>query len=271
MKTFGQFLREMALNAYRTSFVPVKDEEEEGYGKLPGGGKNLGLQVVHPGTRDEVEISGLFSKKDKVVLSHPKTFRTLEQRLSNSKYQFNILLMESMFVMFGNYKNEAEKFIKEQGIQTQGYITFIKNGTSGHLMTPWMILHTIGHAATTFTEISMEGQVKDAMIGISAYILEKEGKTDEIKNLYGPFLGWRTMLKEFLMFQSAKDITNGGIVPAELVNELVAEFLWHGGKIRIAPKYRDDPFVNHKIDSIRARIEEMLDLCVGQVIYDHYG
>jgi len=251
LKTFAQYLKEMSLSSYRTVLSPP-NTGEEGFTsdtKKVSKGTHIGTQVVNPG-RYEDEITGRFSNKDKAVLSHPKTFKTLEDRLSNSNYNFNILMIETAtnqryIGVLDDYKNDVDKYIKSQGIVTQNHITFVKNGTSGHVLTPWMILHTLGHAVVDY--IGEDTKIVELVRAIM-YQLDKAS---------------------IFHFKSAKEseIYNN---TNELVHELIAEFLWHGGRIRINPVFANNEDIKTKVATIESRIKTTLDYCVGQIVYDFY-
>lgn len=50
----------------------------------------------------------------------------------------------------GYYEGDVELYIKSNGIKKENHITFAKNASTGHLLIPWMILHTLGHALVEY-------------------------------------------------------------------------------------------------------------------------
>ena len=84
-----------------------------------------------PNTSDffsnQKDIEDQFSKKDRLIITHPKTFRILEEKLKDSKYNFNFLLVESQKDSSKNeYMEYLIKFMKENDINQQNHITFAK-------------------------------------------------------------------------------------------------------------------------------------------------
>lgn len=131
MKTFLEFLNEMSLKSYRHDLIDRPEREEEFYTDPRTGKKDLGNQIS---LTTDLPIVGRFSKKDRIVMTHPKTFRQLEEKLSQSEFDFNILMLEDkreVRVSDQVYRDQVENFMKSNGIQKEGRITFVKNGTSG--------------------------------------------------------------------------------------------------------------------------------------------
>lgn len=266
MKTFAEFLNEMALSSYRHKFGPDTGREE-GFSTLTSGKPDIGYQISGVGE----QISGRFSRKDRQVITHPRTARILEERLKESEFDFNILLIEDKWrgeksPRDGNqgYESQVEEFMEQNGMRTEGHITFVKNGTSGHVLTPWMILHTMGHALA-----EEEPMAHNWIRQIIHAILERisPGNND-----------FRTAARKgtfarLFMFKSASidDYHNSGNTPSELCNELIAEFLWNNGTIRIKPPYDEDQEVMSRVESMKMEIRSMLQRCVGKIIYDYFN
>lgn len=269
MKTFKEYINEMSLKSFKTRFEPIGNEPE-GFGAKEGGKTYLGSQVINPGGVDdhpETEITGRFSKKDRILLSHPATFQRLEQKLSNSRYDFNIIMMEFPSSRWSvsswkrpEYEDEVENFIKQERIETNGHITFAKNGTSGHVMTSWMVLHTMGHAAMEFA--GNDKIFSSILTGIVRNIRDVKGKINS-----GPYMA--EALKDVFMFESLKSPDPAST--QEIIYEIFAEFLWHGDRIRINPNYQSDSFIVEKVKALEYEVKRVLDYCVGNIIYDYYS
>lgn len=241
-------LQEMPLSNYKTKFIHDPYEKEAfGYDTLKK--KIDKSRQVIPNSSSSIfsnqkDIEDQFSKKDRLIITHPKTFRILEEKLKNSKYNFNILLIESQKDSNKNeYMEHLIKFMKENNISQQNHITFAKNSTSGHLLTPWMILHTLGHA------ISEENDY---------YV------TSEVINLLEPIKN--IGINNIFNFKSAEEIKN--IYDGEIVHELIAEYLWHGGEIRVKNPYNNNEKIMNVIFEIEEKIAELLDNCIGKIILD---
>lgn len=272
MKTFRQYLMEMSLRSMRTDLHHVPKDNEDFYEK-PDGTRDTGSQVYRNSNKSQPQVSGYFSKKDRSVITHPRTMRTLEQRLAKSGYDFNILFIEDTRAHSGSdYDQQVEDFMDANGIQREGHITFVKNGTSGHVLTPWMILHTLGHAVTEHAggersgrAVGAKSRIQDRAVDIMSLVSEAD-----CQGLLSPKC--HDALAKVLAFKSAGMKGNYGTANnlSELVHELVAEFLWHGDTIRVKPPHDEDPEVSSLVRDIEGEVRTLLDHCVGKVIYDYY-
>lgn len=261
------------MKSYRTDFHR-EPRGEEGFLKTHGGGHDLGRQVVAAfGRRDPTEIAGYFSKRDRIVISHPRTMRTLERRLERSGFHFNILMLEGVSLpgnSFANYRTQVAEYIKENGIQTEGHITFVKNGTSGHILTPWMVLHALGHAVADHASRQREyGLPLLKLMEKMASIVDEgcRGKLDFSKKRDCLNVAGRVFV-----FRSAgmEGMESSVHVPGEFLHELIAEYLWNGDHIRVRPPHDANPDILKIIKEIEDKVKSYLEMCVGQVIYDYY-
>lgn len=272
MKTFQNFLREMSLRSMRTDLHHVP-KDNEGFYEKPDGTRDLGAQVYRSQNKSQPQVSGYFSKKDRAVITHPRTMRTLEQRLAKSGYDFNILFIEDAMAYTGvDYDQQVDQFMWDNQIQREGHITFVKNGTSGHILTPWMILHTLGHALTDHAGGERSGRAVGAKSRIQDRVIEIMSLVSEADciGLLSPKC--HDALRKVFAFKSVartdKDSTAHN--NSELVHELVAEFLWNGDRIRVKPPYDGDPEVNDLVAAIQGEVRTLLDHSVGKVVYDYY-
>lgn len=267
---FREFMMtEMPLSSYRTRFVRA-DRSGDSFRTGPDGTVDPATQVDAKGD----PINYRFSLKDRRVITHPRTVKVLEERLARTGYRFNILLLEGGVggvggedSRLGRYRERVEGFMRKSGVEREGHITFAKNATSGHVLTPWMVLHTLGHAVSEHAE----------RVGIRLYdtvfkVLRRlpEGRDGPINPL-GRDGDERTNLGHVLMFRSVQgDMRGDGHASsAELVHELVAEYLWNGGEVRIRPPFHMDERVYEVVSSVERMVEEALDSCVGEVVFDH--
>lgn len=266
---FRQFL-ESPLSDYRTDFQ--RDTEEgEGFAKNQDGSANRGRQVRRYPDGVEQQIMGRFSTKDRAVITHPRTARALEQRLSGSAYKFNILMLEDPRANVDTFVIDyVGRYVQDNGIQTEGHITFVKNSTSGHVLTPWMILHTLGHAAVARASNEMNVQLafNRALNPLADSVCGNENPGREAN-----FPSKRCMARigDALVFRSARsDSENPSFNdPEEFMHELVAEFLWNGDRIRVG-----GPRSGGTVPALVAKVEDVvrsvLDLCVGDIIFDYF-
>lgn len=247
-------LKEMPLSNYKTNFIH-EPYEKEGFGYNTIKNKIDKSRQVLPNTTSDFfsnqkDIEDQFSKKDRLIITHPKTFKILEEKLKDSKYNFNILLVESQKKSSVNeYMEYLIKFMKENNINQQNHITFAKNSTSGHLLTPWMILHTLGHAISEENDYNIRNIINllEPMENIN-YPIASGG----IKNIFN--------------FKSVEEIKS--IYDREIVHELIAEYLWHRGKIRVKKPYNNIEEIMNVIFEVEEKITEILDNCVGKIILD---
>lgn len=262
---------EMPLSAYKSKFIR-EPRGEEGFGNAMG--KPYRGRQVSRRAGGEEEIQGYFSQKDRAVITHPRTARMLEQRLANSAYNFNILMLERAGdkIHVGDYESrQVGEFIETNNIRTEGHITFVKNGTSGHVMTPWMILHTLGHAA--FAQAALERNIRLVFMKILNELADALCGNEEPRNpARMPPHKCLTMLGDALMFRSVQRDSED---PAynndeELFHELVAEFLWNGDRIRVGGP-RSGGVVPAIVRKLEDAVREVLDSCVGHVIFDYFG
>lgn len=269
----------MSLKSLRTDFHR-EPGEDEGFHSDKQGRTDTGRQTRR-GAGGRIDINDRFSLKDRTVVTHPKTLRTLEQRLKNGRHDFNILLLEekrpsrpgeSGHQRLLDYRRQTEEFMRENGIPTEGRITFVKNGTTGHVLTPWMVLHTLGHA------LALEDRAVEEKI--IKYVDEIRRNLDgfmrEFPHLDHPGTpSWvkrrRETLGSVFVFRSASDEGdhNSAANLSEFVHELVADFLWNADRIRIRPPHDKDETVTGLVKLIEREIDTLLGKCTGKIIFDH--
>jgi hypothetical protein len=230
------------------------DKDEDQNEPLEPIGKG-GLQLKANAKYDDDIIGDRYTKRDRLVISHPRTFRILEQKLSKSKYNFNILFIEErkkrQYLNISNTKEIFEKrpelndYLNSNGIDVQNSITFIQVGSSGHILTPWMILHRIGHAIGA--SYNPEG------IGGYTYPV-----LQEVWSIIGRYVTGKSL--HFFKFKSAvnKNIDSN----EEFVHELIAEYLWHG---EIRSNSSDANVLRMMVD-LGAFIDLLLESCVGKIL-----
>jgi hypothetical protein len=273
-------LNEMPLAHYGYEFAKgeKKDPPETFYSKQdkfqtyaqPPEAWAVGIGKGEPPKGIDLAITDKFSDKDKLLISHPRTARVLEQKLKSSKYNFNILFIEeerSAFPYFDRFwvRNKETKsiherirdYIKVNNLNIQSSITYAANVTTGHIMTPWIILHKLAHAVAFEQDNFDIGFPYDSLFRMLPG--NSRSSLDELKNMFS-----------FKSIQQTGElsITNRNSIE-ELFHELMTEYLWHG-KIRLnpsAPSEKKEEYQN-SIIKIEALIVKCLDSCLGKVISD---
>lgn len=203
--------------------------------------------------------TGIFNEKDRVVITHPKTAITLEKILGQHHWNFNILMIEDNVGKFSHQRKDHRakylkivyKWLMANNIPIAGRITYAKNGSSGDPMTPWMMLHTMGHAIVGRDETWIIQMLKN---------LNPDGKST-------------VFLKSHLKFKSVENMNNvnvksklGHNLWSELVYELFAEYMWNG-TIRLKQNDKD---VFETMEKIKAIFKNCLERSVGKIIVDHF-
>lgn len=270
------------------------------FNEMPMANYNIGhINKDVPQKLGSIPVGG-FTSQDRKAMYNPVWVKKLGDVLSRtSKYNFNIILMErkrpdpksSEGKNQRDFFEEVEQFIKEKNIPTEGHITYVKNSTTGHALTPWMLLHTIGHAVFN-QEQHIYKQAKEVMH--SLYI-DHVKSHNFLRSSEASLFQYDTpvsFLKRLFLFKSAQNAEKGhedrSLVDfSELIYELVAEYLWHGGKIRwqmpeeipnanphdvnSANVKMSEEMVARHIRTLESEIDRALTACVGKVIYDYYG
>ena len=113
-----------------------------------------------------------------------------------------------------------------------------------------MILHTLGHA------ISEENDYY--------FISEIINLLKPMENISYPIASGG--IKNIFNFKSVEEIKS--IHDGEIVHELIAEYLWHGGEIRVKKPYNNNEEIMNVIFEVEEKITELLDNCVGKIILD---
>lgn len=117
----------------------------------------------------------------------------------------------------------ADYFFNEMNIPKND-VVFVKSGASGDILTPWIVLHTIGHAMTDSKVLkNYDKKWNDLWKMLSDLNIMHHSVVSCIFN----FRSARTHMnkKRSTMFNAVPDLL-------ELRHELVASYLWNGGHIK---------------------------------------
>ena len=221
-------------------------------------------------------ILGRYSSRDKAIITHPKTARILEQKLSNSEYNFNILFYEMRVTDRQSYESQvlrsADLYINRNNLDIDNTISFVKNGSSGDSLTPWMILHCIGHAVFDFA--SKKDRRLDPHDSINLILkkflmINSSGEDTENRKAYhSDTEDLLSVASEAFAFSSIRQKKIDD--ESELLYELMAEYLWNGS-IRINRAYANGGNrgeILTYLAQLNASYDVMLKRCVGSIILD---
>lgn len=205
---------------------------------------------------------GNIDDTDHKVLSKGKTKSLLEKQLAQSTgYNFNIIV--GTFPGSPSkvaYLNKVIEYCKENNIPLENHITFAKSSSTGHPLTAWMLLHTIGHAILNQPNRSQVYRILDKILEKVSKIYTDEGSYVNDKAKYFKFKS--ALNTSANMKPTAKGDVPGIANKEEFAYELLAEYLWHG-KIRIDPVYQ------HLALELEQLFDGLLKSCVGYIIMDY--
>ena len=276
MKTFRQFVEALSNHGGFT---------------MPAGEENF---FKHGFSEKDIKyITGMY-KRPLVISSSGKLrggiIAVLDEVLSRVEdFNFHIYLGD-----FSSYLS-AEEFFFDKDKIPKDHIVFIKKGSSGDLLTPWMILHTMAHAAFQSGNKDSEEliylRLKRMFVSLSANNhwndLDEmiENPNDEILSNLFNFASARSSSTSWSTGKVAKSRLISG---QELVYEIFVSYLYGGGKLKrpageklskltklISQKYDndyDESYISRLVDSVFSGIEkiinEVLESCRGKVIAD---
>lgn len=207
-------------------------------------------------SEDEDENYDGLTRRDIKSINSDNTRKTIENWLNNNKTPYE----------WAFYFHEAPR-----PEQAHDVITFVKYGNiGGDILTPHMILHTVGHAV-------MSGRkVEDILIGIFldfavkyCNVDIKEDEDNETK-LIIPICKFLHMKAAFSTLKGVKRWSFPTI--NEIIYEIVGIYIKNGHVKFEANQYNDlnvDPKIVKNIENtINNHIREQLDSCIGTTIYD---
>ena len=188
----------------------------------------------------------------------PKYMATVSEKLSRlSGFNINIFVIEA----YGDYESayKLETLSKVAGVpidDLKDAINFVMTGNNAQMeFSPWLYMHQLGEAIFIHCSGAEVGDV----------ILHFKDFFDRIEELVPD---WKYRLK----MGSAREAKATGGSINDLLQEIITEYLWHGGRIRF--DYPDDIDKN-EIDEIfgifKATLEQLLNGLVGQIITNDIG
>jgi hypothetical protein len=278
MKTFYQFLE--ALSSHGGFTMPHGDEFKPSLNE-----------------KDTEYISGMY-KRPLVISSRSKLrggiISVLDTVLARVKgFNFHIYFGEYNRDDIDIQKYFFDKIPKED-------IVFLKKSSQGDLLTPWMILHNMGHAVFQMGNSSSKDTIKMAVFNLVKHLTSggRPFTTVDKKNDDDVLLSVEFKPNEILPllfnFASAKStVENKTVQDAdELAYEIFVSYLYGGGKLKrpdfkklttfcfpfikidkrkVPISYAENyvyTYVNNAFITIEKEIKKSLEYCRGKVIED---
>ena len=224
-------------------------------------------QDPNPGTA-KITFDHLHSG-DRRLIQSGRTYEALERVLKTStKYDFNIILIEydPNYIKKSNiprnrFLSQVQDYCQQENIPLEGRITFAKNSSTGDPLTPWMILHTMGHALYEKEDArSLESILREML---DHYNDSGGNDSNSIINFYTQVFKFRSA-----RINPRKIKYNDKLTMPELCYEIVAEYLWHG---YIRAKHDDPEFDTMALTmKLKENINDKLARAVGRIIADFY-
>ncbi len=240
MKSFLQFLLEMPLARYSVASFTRKPDSTGAF------------------------AADTFAARDRKAVHSSVIQNKLAQVLQTSTgYNFNIIFLERGLGYQDDsevdYVKSVQRYCLEQGIVLPGHITFAKNSSSGDPLSPWMILHTVGHALGNFDK-QLFSSINNILTNL--YLEQGFGRSARFTTKVSAYMC------QFFQFKSAKKEAVLGL--EELIYDLVAEYLWHGF---IRWKLPEGIYIKNfgeSVKEIEQIIHNSLGSAVGQIIVDFF-
>lgn len=231
-----------------------------------------------------------FEYNDKITLANQKTIKKLESRLNNSNYNWNIIIGDYEGLNIYDRLMWPDVVKSKLGIETENHITFIKQSSSGHTLTPDMLIHTIGHAVIDHIRNYHTQSHSLFKNVVNAILYKVEGLTqvtnspfvdtnalDDISRvaLVMPFGSARYTLLSIIEPQSNRVgfYRDRRIIDwAEVQHEIVAQYVRTNyvkvGPNKIAQQIGFNGDFTTEEKQLNEVLKQILDACVGYVIYD---
>ena len=192
----------------------------------------------------------------------PKYMEIVSDKLSRlSGYNINIFIIEGMTDIGVVWRDKAglvEKLSKAADMpvsELSDSINFVMSGNNRQReFSPWLYMHQLGEA--------INGKI---------IVEDERGGTafeDFYDKIYGLVPDWVYRLK----MGSAREAKREGSDINDLPQELITEFLWHGGRIRFDyPVDVDRREVDAAFEVFYAELSGWLDAFVGDVLFNDIG
>tara|TARA_R110000765_G_scaffold392851_1_gene486083 strand:- start:1370 stop:2116 length:747 start_codon:yes stop_codon:yes gene_type:complete len=185
-----------------------------------------------------------FGQRNLHILAAEKTKRILSAKLQNLSHPLVIIIALDV------NNDLTERYVSEIEKRYPDAIRIIISDGSGtgdttNLMTPWMILHNVGHALTD----QASSRYPELALGVKFWRILEQLSNDYLstmpdhKDSFGRDLHWKQLIPKLVKSKSARD---GTLQPGDFGSELFAYYLWHGGRITL-----------NKLDGFEDLIDEL--------------
>jgi len=211
--------------------------------------------------RKRSPFSAQFHDNSMKGYTSPKYMAIVSDKLSRlSGYNINIFVIEGYME---RYPRETvfklETLAKHTGVPIEDLkdaINFIMTGNAVQLeFSPWLYMHQLAEAINLHCSIEEQGDT----------ILHFKDFMDRIDKLVPD---WKYRLK---MGSARKAKATGGSI-GDLLQEMITEYLWHGGRIRFDyPDDVDKNEIDELFDSFKATLEGLLNGLVGEFLVNDPG
>jgi hypothetical protein len=235
--------------------------------EMPLVGYHVNDNVV--GKSDKDSLDNQFSPQSANALRAPKVLTQLTKVLNRSRHKIIVIADQKPPRNFRTRPTSApnnvgfesalsDQYYQEAGIDpntAKDAITMVisfDNSEGQHNLSPWMILHQIGEVATNGGENTwwidlFHKYAKHLQVPLA------RGREEEVR-MYAYEYGsdGKSAFSHIFNMKSAREFIHGGFSNYDMDQELVTEYLWYGGNIRV--NYPD--WIDKKVvDTIKAELE----------------
>ena len=209
-----------------------------------------------------------FKQKSYEGYVSPKYMETMSDKLSRlSGYHINIFIIEARGNNLNRSSFEIDDLAQVTGLplsELTDAINFIMTGNNQQSeFSPWLYMHQLGEA------------IEGACGGLDDSQFSGLGGADgwEFNDFY---LGMEELLGprwiDNLKMGSARESKRTQLYIVDLHQELITEYLWHGGRIRFDyPEGVDRSEVDALLDIFYNAMTDLLDGLVGKLLFNDLG
>jgi hypothetical protein len=190
----------------------------------------------------------------------PKYMEVLSDKLSRlSGYNINIFIIDGRLNDVYGSMDELSKLTSVPVSELKDAINFIMTGNNAQRQfSPWLYMHQLGEALNNECRID---DLNDSRFGrheeAGAKFMEFYAGIEKLVP------DWEHRLK----MGSAREAKEKGSIIGDFHQELMTEFLWHGGRIRFDyPDGVDRREVDALFDVFKSALRQLLDACVGNIL-----
>jgi hypothetical protein len=185
----------------------------------------------------------------------PKYMEVLSDKLSRlSGYNINIFIIDGR--LNDIYRTELSELTGVPVNELKDAINFIMAGNNAQRQfSPWLYMHQLGEALNNACRID------DPSFG------RHEEAGAKFMEFYAGIAKLVPDWEHRLKMGSAREAKEKGSIIGDFHQELITEFLWHGGRIRF--DYPDGVArrdVDALFDLFKSALRQLLDACVGDVL-----